>query len=145
MPVFVIHRQDDQAVPASDGRYLAEHISGAEYAELPGQDHTLYVGDQRAVHSTVIGFLDRTVAGGAMRAVLRRADRRNAAGTGWDALTPVEREVAALVAADLTNSQAAARLRLSPHTVDGRLRRGFAKLGVNTRVELTAEYTRVTG
>ena len=68
--------------------------------------------------------------------------RRGPAGT---ALTPSEREVAALVAAGMTNSQVATRLRMSPHTVDGRLRRVFAKLGVNTRVELTAEYTRVTG
>jgi pimeloyl-ACP methyl ester carboxylesterase len=36
VPVLVIHRQGDRAVPASDGRYLAEHIPGAEYAELPG-------------------------------------------------------------------------------------------------------------
>ena len=35
LPVLVIHRQGDAAVPASDGRYLAEHIPGAEYAELP--------------------------------------------------------------------------------------------------------------
>lgn len=97
------------------------------------------------MHRTVIGFLDRAVAGGAMRAALRRADRKNAAGTGWDALTPSEREVAALIAAGMTNSQVAARLCVSPHTVDGRLRRVFAKLGVNTRVELTAEYARVTG
>ena len=145
LPVLVIHRRGDTAVPASDGRYLAEHIPGAEYAELAGEDHTLFAGDQRSVHGTVIGFLDRAVAGGAMRAMLRRADRKNAAGTGWDALTPAEREVAALIAAGMTNSQAATRLRISPHTVDGRLRRVFAKLGVNTRVELTAEYARVTG
>lgn len=145
MPVLVIHRQGDRAVPAADGRYLAEHIPGAEYAELPGEDHTLFAGDQQSVHGTVIGFLDRAVAGGAMRAALRRADRKDAAGTGWDSLTPSEREVAALIATGMTNGQVAARLRISPHTVDGRLRRVFAKLGVNTRVELTAEYTRVTG
>jgi len=145
MPVLVIHRQGDRAVPASDGRYLAGHIPGAEYVELPGEDHTLFVGDQRAVHGTVIGFLDRAVAGGAMRAALRRADRKDAAGTGWEALTPSEREVAVLIAAGMTNGQVATRLHISPHTVDGRLRRVFAKLGVNTRVELTAEYARVTG
>ena len=145
MPVLVIHRRGDRSVPVTDGRYLAEHIPGAEYAELPGEDHTLFVGDQRAVHQAIIGFLDRTVAGGALRAALRRADRKNVAGTGWDALTPSEREVAALIATGMTNSQVAARLHLSPHTVDGRLRRVFAKLGVNTRVELTAEYARVTG
>jgi len=145
VPTLVIHRRGDRSVPVTDGRYLAEHIPGAEYAELPGEDHTLFVGDQRAVHQAIIGFLDRTVAGGALRAALRRADRKNVAGTGWDALTPSEREVAALIATGMTNSQVAARLHLSPHTVDGRLRRVFAKLGVNTRVELTAEYARVTG
>ena len=145
LPVLVIHRGSDTAVPTSDGRYLAEHIPGAEYAELPGEDHTLFAGDQRAVHAAVIRFLDRAVGGGAMRAALRRADRKNAAGTGWDALTPAEREVAALIATGMTNGQAATRLRISPHTVDGRLRRVFAKLGVKTRVELTAEYARVTG
>jgi pimeloyl-ACP methyl ester carboxylesterase/DNA-binding CsgD family transcriptional regulator len=145
VPTLVIHRQGDHAVPVTDGRYLAEHIPGAAYAELPGEDHTLFVGDQRAVLGAVIGFLDHAVAGGALRAALRRADRKNAAGTGWDSLTPSEREVARLIASGMTNSQVATRLRMSPHTVDGRLRRVFAKLGVNTRVELTAEYTRVIG
>ena len=145
VPTLVMHRRDDRSVPVTEGLYLAGHIPGAAYAELPGADHTLFVGDQRVVHDTVIGFLDRVVAGGAMRAALRRADRKNAAGTGWDSLTPSEREVVALIATGMTNSQVAARLHLSPHTVDGRLRRVFAKLGVNTRVELTAEYARVTG
>jgi pimeloyl-ACP methyl ester carboxylesterase/DNA-binding CsgD family transcriptional regulator len=144
-PTLVIHRAGDRAVPVADARYLAAHIPDAEYAELPGQDHTLFVGDQRATLATVIGFLDRAVAGGALRAALRRADRKNAGGTGWDSLTPSEREVARLVAAGMTNGQIAARLGMSPHTVDGRLRRVFAKLGVNTRVALTAEYARVSG
>jgi pimeloyl-ACP methyl ester carboxylesterase/DNA-binding CsgD family transcriptional regulator len=144
MPVLVMHRREDRTIPAAASRYLAEHIPAAEYAELGGEDHTLFAGDQRAVHRTIVGFLDRTVTGGAMRSALRRAERRDAAGTGWDALTPAEREVARLIASGLTNGQVATRLGLSPHTVDGRLRRVFAKLGVNTRVELTAEYARVT-
>ncbi len=45
----------------------------------------------------------------------------------------------------MTNNEVAQRLGMYAHTVDGRLRRVFAKLGVNTRVELTAEYARVTG
>jgi len=145
VPTLVIHRQGDRSVPVTDGRYLAEHIPGAVYAELPGEDHTLFLGDQRATVGAVIGFLDRTVTGGALRTALRRADRKNAAGTGWDSLTPSERVVSRLVASGMTNNQVATRLGMSPHTVDGRLRRVFAKLGVNTRVELTAEYARVTG
>ena len=130
----MIHRQGDRYLPVTHGRYLAEHIPGAVYAELPGEDHTLFLGDQRATVGAVIGFLDRTVAGGALRSALRRADRKNAAGTGWDSLTPSEQEVARLIASGMTNGQVATRLSMSPHTVDGRLRRVFAKLGVNTRV-----------
>ena len=47
------------------------------------------------------------------------------------------------IAAGMTNQQVAARLSMSRHTVDGRLRRVFAKLGVNTRVEVTAEAARI--
>jgi DNA-binding CsgD family transcriptional regulator len=75
--------------------------------------------------------------------LLRRADRKNAPAQGWDSLTPSEQEVARLIAAGMTNQQVAARLGMSRHTVDGRLRRVFAKLGVNTRVEVTAEVARV--
>ena len=42
VPTIVIHRRDDQLVSADHGRYYAEHIEGAEYAELTGADH--YVG-----------------------------------------------------------------------------------------------------
>jgi DNA-binding CsgD family transcriptional regulator len=48
-----------------------------------------------------------------------------------------------LVAAGMTNSEVAQRLRMSRHTVDGRLRRIFAKLDITSRVELTAEHARV--
>jgi pimeloyl-ACP methyl ester carboxylesterase/DNA-binding CsgD family transcriptional regulator len=144
-PTLVLHRAADRTIPVTDGRYLAEHIPGASYVELPGDTHTLFLGDQRATVGAIIEFLDREVAGGELRKALRRADRKNAAGTGWDSLTPSEQEVARLVAAGMSNREVASRLRMSPHTVDGRLRRVFAKLAVNTRVELTAEYARVTG
>jgi DNA-binding CsgD family transcriptional regulator len=49
-----------------------------------------------------------------------------------------------LVAQGLTNAEVAVRLGASPFTVDGRLRRVFAKLNVSTRVELTADYLRIS-
>ena len=45
VPTLVIHRTGDQAVSVESGRFLAEHIPGARYLELPGTDHLPFVGD----------------------------------------------------------------------------------------------------
>jgi DNA-binding CsgD family transcriptional regulator len=55
---------------------------------------------------------------------------------GWAALTTSELAVASLVAEGLTNREVAERLFVSPHTVSSHLRHVFAKLGINSRVEL---------
>jgi DNA-binding CsgD family transcriptional regulator len=55
---------------------------------------------------------------------------------GWAALTTSELAVAGLVADGLTNREVADRLFVSPHTVNSHLRHVFAKLGINSRVEL---------
>ena len=143
VPTLVIHRHDDPGAPVEHGRYLAEHIRDATLVELPGKEHTYFLGNDDEVLHAVRTFLDERVAEGAMRSAVRRAERRGNYGHGWDALTPTEREVATLVAQGLTNAEVADRLGTSRFTVDGRLRRIFSKLDVTTRVQLTAEYTRV--
>ncbi|MFB4274022.1 AAA family ATPase [Nonomuraea sp. MTCD27] len=65
--------------------------------------------------------------------------REAGAGQGWAALTAAELRVVRLVAQGMTNREAAAALFLSPHTIDTHLRHAFAKLGVNSRVELTRQ------
>ena len=45
VPTLVIHRTDDVTINVEGGRYLAEHIPGARYIELPGKDHIPFVGD----------------------------------------------------------------------------------------------------
>ena len=44
VPTLVLHRAGDELVPVRAGRYLAERIPGAKYAEIPGADH--FVTDQ---------------------------------------------------------------------------------------------------
>jgi DNA-binding CsgD family transcriptional regulator len=68
--------------------------------------------------------------------VRRRVVTAEPATRGWVALTPSEIAVARLVADGLTNREVADRLFLSPHTVVSHLRHVFAKLGINSRVEL---------
>jgi len=52
-------------------------------------------------------------------------------------MTKSELAVAQLAADGLTNREIAERLFVSPHTVNTHLRHVFAKLLVNSRVELT--------
>jgi class 3 adenylate cyclase len=44
IPTLIIHQRDDPIVLVGHGRYLAEHITDAEYRELPGHEHLL-LGD----------------------------------------------------------------------------------------------------
>jgi len=41
VPTLILHRKGDALVPVAAGRYLAEHIPGAKYAEIPGIDHSV--------------------------------------------------------------------------------------------------------
>jgi DNA-binding CsgD family transcriptional regulator len=63
--------------------------------------------------------------------------RRRDVSTATD-LTAQERQVAGLVRQGLSNRDAAARLFVSPRTIDFHLRNVFSKLGVASRAELTA-------
>ncbi|MFG1606435.1 LuxR C-terminal-related transcriptional regulator [Actinoplanes sp. NPDC049265] len=55
----------------------------------------------------------------------------------WAALTAMEQRVATLISNGHTNRSAATALHLSPSTVSTHLRAVFAKLGINSRVQLT--------
>jgi len=55
---------------------------------------------------------------------------------GWESLSASQLGIAELVAGGLTNGEVAARLYLSPHTVDFHLRQIFSKLNIESRVAL---------
>jgi pimeloyl-ACP methyl ester carboxylesterase len=49
VPTLILHRKGDALVSVEAGRYLAEHIPGARYIELPGDDHLLQALDQEVL------------------------------------------------------------------------------------------------
>jgi DNA-binding CsgD family transcriptional regulator/DNA-binding Lrp family transcriptional regulator len=69
--------------------------------------------------------------------VRRRVTTADKPARGWAAMTKSELAVAQLVASGLTNREIAERLFVSPHTVNTHLRQVFAKLEVNSRVDVT--------
>jgi pimeloyl-ACP methyl ester carboxylesterase len=56
VPTLVMHRDGD-TIPIAGGRYVAEHIPGARFVELHGDDHWPWVGDPDEVVDHVEEFL----------------------------------------------------------------------------------------
>ena len=52
-PSLILHRVGDRGVPVEAGRYLARHIRGARYVELPGEDHLLQAYDQPVLEQMI--------------------------------------------------------------------------------------------
>jgi class 3 adenylate cyclase len=44
-PTLILHRDNPNFSPVANGRYLAEHIAGARFVELAGEDALYWVGD----------------------------------------------------------------------------------------------------
>lgn len=123
-PTLVLHRREDRAAPAAQGRVLADTIPGAELVELEGRSHLPALGDAEAVVAEVRRFL------GLPR--LRRA-----VPTG---LTPRQTEVAALVAEGLSNRELAERLGITERSAESHLERIRLRLGFRSRAQVAAWY-----
>jgi DNA-binding CsgD family transcriptional regulator len=70
-----------------------------------------------------------------------RGERKRPA-SGWESLTPSERDVVRLVSEGLANKDIATRLFVSPRTVQTHLTHVYAKLGLTSRVQLVQEAAR---
>lgn len=57
VPTLVLHAAGERFIRAAQGRYLAEHIPGACYVELPGGDHLPYGDNADAVVTQVRRFV----------------------------------------------------------------------------------------
>jgi class 3 adenylate cyclase len=57
VPTLVVHHTDDQVIPPELGKYIADHISGAKYVELPGRNLYHYVEPWRDSFQDIAQFL----------------------------------------------------------------------------------------
>jgi class 3 adenylate cyclase len=57
VPTLVIHRAENRYLWPPHGRFIAEHIAGAAYVELPGADAAFFAGDQDAILDELESFL----------------------------------------------------------------------------------------
>jgi class 3 adenylate cyclase len=57
VPTLVIHRTGDRVCHVENGRFLARHIAGAKYVELPGDDHSIWTEQSDEIVSEIREFL----------------------------------------------------------------------------------------
>nr|WP_236737524.1 LuxR family transcriptional regulator [Mycobacteroides franklinii] len=74
----------------------------------------------------------------------RGRGHRKRPSSGWDSLTPTEHSVTRLVSEGMSNKDIAARLFVSPRTVQTHLTHVYTKLGLSSRVQLVQEAARHT-
>jgi predicted ATPase/class 3 adenylate cyclase/DNA-binding CsgD family transcriptional regulator len=72
----------------------------------------------------------------------RGRGERKRPSSGWESLTPAERDVVRLVCDGLANKDIATRLFVSPKTVQAHLTHVYTKLGLSSRVQLVQEAAR---
>jgi len=63
VPTLVMHRKDEGAWSIRSGRYMADHIPGSRFVELPGADFSPSRGDQEKLFGELETFLADVAAG----------------------------------------------------------------------------------
>ena len=129
-PTMVLHRGDDRWVEVGNGRYLAGHIAGAKFVELPGADHRPWVEDADAVLNQV----QAAVCGAVKR------PRHANSSVGVHALSQREYEIIRLAVAGQSTHDIARHLFLSERTVETHLRNAYTKLDVNSKLSYPDEH-----
>jgi pimeloyl-ACP methyl ester carboxylesterase len=70
VPTLIVHNAGERTIPVEAGRYLAKHITGAKYAELPGVDHLPFAGNADAIVDEIEEFLTGARRGAELDRVL---------------------------------------------------------------------------
>src|SRR6476661_7765638 len=120
------------AAAAEDaGAELAHAGRGGEALDQLNAAFDTYMGHEALADARRVGRELRRLG------VERRVVSQPRAKAGWDSLTDSELKVVNLIAEGVTNRSVATQLHLSPHTVKTHIRNAFAKLGINSRAQLT--------
>ena len=61
VPTLILHRLGDSRIPADWGRFLATHIPGAKWVELPGSDHSFF--GERDITDRIIDEVEQFLTG----------------------------------------------------------------------------------
>jgi pimeloyl-ACP methyl ester carboxylesterase/DNA-binding CsgD family transcriptional regulator len=139
-PALVLHRTGDRDAKIDEGRFIARHIAGAQFVELPGADHWPFVGDSLALLGEVHRFLER------LPSLPRRPARRMPKPPGkppvTSTLTSRQRQILEMLAQGRSNREIAQALTRSEHTVHRHVANILAQLGVRTRAQAVAMLVR---
>jgi pimeloyl-ACP methyl ester carboxylesterase len=57
VPTLIVHRSGDRDANVEEGRWISRQIPGAQFVELPGDDHLPWVGDADGLLDEVQAFL----------------------------------------------------------------------------------------
>lgn len=121
-PTLVVHARNDEVIPIAEGRLLTCGIPGAEFVELDSRNHILLEHEPawQRFQEAVLAFL---------QAVEPSTD------VAFAELSARERQVLALMADGLSNTDIAERLNISEKTVRNHASNLFDKLGVWSRAQ----------
>ena len=64
VPTLVVHHADDPVIPPEWGKYVADHISGAKYVELPGRNLCHFVEPWHQSFQEIASFFILLVVAG---------------------------------------------------------------------------------
>lgn len=122
VPTLVIHANQDTVIPLHEGRLLASSIPGAQFVELESKNHILLEHEPAwtRFQEAVLEFTGLTAS---------------SSNEAFEALSPREREILALLCEGLPNSEIGVRLSISEKTVRNHISSVYDKLGVWSRAQ----------
>ncbi len=123
VPTLVIHGNEDNICPVTEGRFLASMIPDAQFVELPSKNHVLLEHEPawRLFQQAVLDFCGRRV--------------EPSGENPFASLSAREREILVLITEGLGNAEIGGHLEISEKTVRNHVSSIYDKLGVWTRAQ----------